>query len=85
MQAHTFEVEDDSSGYHAYEKGGLVTQLKETKVLNFRTLSQALEEPGEFLLSDFAKLERPALLHVGFQALDKFQVGSNFVEHRLPM
>jgi ubiquitin-activating enzyme E1 len=35
---------------------------------------QALADPGEFLLSDFAKLERSAQLHVGFQALDAFQV-----------
>lgn len=37
---------------------------------------QALEKPGEFLLSDFAKLERSSLLHLGFQALDAFQASS---------
>ena len=26
------------------------------------------------LMTDFSKFERPALLHVAFQALDKFQV-----------
>jgi len=31
-----------------------------------------IEDPGEFLLSDFAKLERSPLLHLGFQALDAF-------------
>lgn len=40
----------------------------------FRLLLQALAKPGEFLLSDFAKLERSSLLHLGFQALDSFQV-----------
>ncbi len=33
------------------------------------------QEPGELLLSDFSKFERPALLHVGMQALDAFEVG----------
>jgi len=37
---------------------------------------QSLESPGEFLLSDFAKMERPALLHLAFQALDAYQVGT---------
>lgn len=74
LQAFSFEVEEDTSGFSEYEKGGIVTQFKEKKVLDFRTLAQALEDPGEFLLSDFAKLERPALLHVGFQALAAFQV-----------
>lgn len=36
---------------------------------------QSLESPGEFLLSDFSKMERPALLHLAFQALDAYQVG----------
>jgi hypothetical protein len=38
-------------------------------------LAQALETPGEFLLSDFSKFDRPPLLHLAFQALDAFQVG----------
>lgn len=40
----------------------------------FKTLAAALTDPGEFLLFDFAKFERPALLHVGFQAVDAFLV-----------
>ena len=43
----------------------------------FKTLEAAIADPGEFLLSDFAKFERPALLHVGFQAVDAFQVGGH--------
>lgn len=71
-KAHSFEVDVDSTGFGAYERGGLATQHKESKTLSFKTLARAVEDPGEFLLSDFAKLERPALLHVGFQALDAF-------------
>ena len=74
MQAHTFELEDDTTKYGEYIKGGIVTEHKQSKVLNFKPLSQALDDPGEFLLSDFAKMERPGLLHLGFQALDAFQV-----------
>lgn len=42
--------------------------------LTFKTLTEALASPGEFLLSDFSKMERSPLLHLAFQALDAFQV-----------
>lgn len=71
-KAHSFEVDVDSSGFSAYISGGIVTQVKESKVLSFQPLADALKEPGEFLLTDFAKLERSPLLHIGFQALDAF-------------
>ncbi|KAK9812866.1 hypothetical protein WJX72_004885 [[Myrmecia] bisecta] len=70
---HSFELEEDTGAYQPYIRGGLVTQYKEAKSLSFKPLARALEEPGEFLLSDFAKIERSALLHLGFQALDAFQ------------
>jgi ubiquitin-activating enzyme E1 len=53
--------------------GGYVTQVKQPLAVKFKTLLSALADPGEFLLSDFAKLERSALLHIAFQALDAFQ------------
>lgn len=73
-QAHSFEVEADTSGCGHYQRGGLVTQVKEPKTLQFQTLSEALKQPGDFLISDFAKMDRPPVLHVAFQALDEFQV-----------
>jgi hypothetical protein len=73
-QAHSFELECDTSKFGAYTRGGIVTQHKEGKVLAFKKLADALEEPGEFLLSDFSKIERSPLLHLAFQALDAYQV-----------
>jgi hypothetical protein len=79
VQAHTFELDEDTTSYGDYVKGGIVTEHKEHKTLDFKPLAQALEDPGEFLLSDFAKMERPGILHLGFQALNEFQVcGSSF-------
>ena len=74
LQAHSFELDADTTKFGAYTRGGIVTQHKESKVLNFKKLSDALEEPGEFLLSDFSKIERSPLLHLVFQALDAYQV-----------
>ncbi|KAJ4823518.1 E1 ubiquitin-activating protein [Turnera subulata] len=68
----SFNIEEDTTNYSAYLKGGIVTQVKEPKVLNFKPLREALEDPGDFLLSDFSKFDRPPLLHIAFQALDKF-------------
>ncbi|XP_030537490.1 ubiquitin-activating enzyme E1 1 [Rhodamnia argentea] len=69
---YSFILEEDTSKYASYEKGGIVTQVKEPKVLNFKPLREALKDPGDFLLSDFSKFDRPPLLHLAFQALDKF-------------
>lgn len=70
----SFEAAIDSSGFSPYVRGGAVTQVKEPKTLAFRPLAEALADPGEFLISDFAKLDRPPVLHLGFQALDAFVV-----------
>ena len=73
VQPFSLELEADSTGWSPYEGGGIAAQHKQGKQLAFRSLDAALRLPGDFLLSDFAKLDRSALLHVGFQALDQFQ------------
>lgn len=72
VRAHSLEVDVDSSSFGEYIKGGMITQVKQPKTLHFESLSKRIEDPGEFLPSDFSKLERPGLLHVGFQAVEKF-------------
>eukprot|EP00271_Cylindrocystis_brebissonii_P015800 TRINITY_DN38822_c0_g1_i1.p1 TRINITY_DN38822_c0_g1~~TRINITY_DN38822_c0_g1_i1.p1 ORF type:complete len:1057 (+),score=227.94 TRINITY_DN38822_c0_g1_i1:231-3401(+) len=72
-KAHSFTLEEDTREYGAYSGGGIVTQVKPPKLLDFKSLEEALQEPGEFLLSDFGKFDRPPLLHLAFQALDKFR------------
>ncbi|KAL6657251.1 hypothetical protein ACP70R_005031 [Stipagrostis hirtigluma subsp. patula] len=69
----SFSIEEDTSSYGIYTKGGIVTQVKEPKVLRFKTLRDAMRNPGDFLLSDFSKFERSPVLHLAFQALDKFK------------
>ncbi|KAM7527640.1 hypothetical protein LguiB_031050 [Lonicera macranthoides] len=69
---YSITLEEDTTNFGAYERGGIVTQVKQPKTLNFKPLREALKEPGDFLLSDFSKFDRPPLLHLAFQALDKF-------------
>ena len=69
---HSLEIEVDSTGFGAYVKGGIVTQVKQPKTLRFKSLSESMDSPGEFLMSDFSKFDRPPVLHVGFRAVDEF-------------
>jgi len=62
----------DTSGYGAYTSGGYMHQVKQKQAVSFLPLPQALAAP-DFLVSDFAKFERPMQLHLGFQALDAYR------------
>ncbi|CDP09233.1 unnamed protein product [Coffea canephora] len=78
---YSFILEEDTTNFGPYERGGIVTQVKQPKILNFKPLREALKDPGDFLLSDFSKFDRPPLLHLAFIALDKFVAGHG----RLPV
>lgn len=67
---YTFSI-GDVSGLGQYKQGGLFQQVKMPKILEFKTISAALKDP-EFVISDFAKFDRPQQLHIGFQALHAF-------------
>mgnify|MGYP002631617559 CR=1 FL=1 len=68
---YTFTIED-TRGYGAYVSGGNVVQVKQKKTISFKSLRDALQQP-DFLMSDFAKFDRPMQLHLGFQALDRYR------------
>ncbi|KAL8408823.1 hypothetical protein RB594_007303 [Gaeumannomyces avenae] len=67
---YTFSI-GDVSGLGTYERGGLYQQVKMPKLLDFKGFSDALADP-EFVITDYAKFDRPQQLHVGFQALHAF-------------
>jgi ubiquitin-activating enzyme E1 len=75
---YTFSI-GDVSGLGQYKKGGIYTQVKMPKSIDFKPISASLKSP-EFLVSDYAKFDRPMQLHVGFQALHAFFESHN----RLP-
>lgn len=62
----------DTSTFGNYISGGMCTQVKQPITLSFLTLSKALQTP-EYVITDFAKFDRPAQLHLLFQALDQWQ------------
>jgi len=69
---HNFEI-GDTSEFGAYVRGGTVLQVKQPKTLHFKPLATALKQPGEFLATDFGKLERPPQLHLAFTALEEYK------------
>ncbi|KAI3921362.1 hypothetical protein MKW92_036436 [Papaver armeniacum] len=54
---YSFNLDEDTTKYGAYARGGIVTQVKQPKLLNFKSLREALKDPGDFLLSDFSKFD----------------------------
>jgi len=72
---YTFELEgiDLSSKTASGEtQQGYITQVKQPQTLSFKTYKEKMQDPGEFVLSDFAKFDRPQLLHIGFKALTQY-------------
>jgi len=71
----TFEIEgakvEDSTTQQGY-----ITQVKQPVTMAFETYEKCLSEPGEMMMSDFAKFDRPTLLHTAFQALEEFRAGN---------
>jgi ubiquitin-activating enzyme E1 len=70
---YTFSI-GDVSGLGRYKTGGMYSQVKMPKFIDFKAVSESLKKP-EFLISDYAKFDRPEQLHVGFQALHAFAQG----------
>jgi len=66
-QAHT----DDGAG-HALNQQGYITQCKQPVTMKFESFATKLDNPGDFMLSDFAKMDRSPLLHLGFRAVTQY-------------
>ena len=71
---YTFELEgiDLSSIQTTSTHQGYITQVKHPVKVSFSTYEEALENKNPEMLSDFAKFERPALLHLGYKALSQY-------------
>ncbi|KAF8076112.1 ubiquitin activating enzyme [Lyophyllum atratum] len=68
---YTFAI-GDTSDFGTYKTGGIFTQVKMPKIIDFKNLRESLKSP-EFFVTDFAKFDRPPTLHAGFQALSEFR------------
>lgn len=77
---YTFSI-GSVEGLGQYQRGGMYQQVKMPKFIDFKNFTASLKEP-EFVMSDFAKFDRPQQLHLGFQALNAFQVAKGRLPNR---
>jgi ubiquitin-activating enzyme E1 len=76
----TFELEESDTTKKIAELGkvalpsqGYITQVKQPTTVSFQSYAEALENPKDFMLSDFAKFDRPPILLLAFRALAQYQ------------
>ncbi|XP_035226335.1 ubiquitin-like modifier-activating enzyme 1 [Stegodyphus dumicola] len=68
---YTFGI-GDTSNFSDYIRGGVATQVNMPKTIHFKSFKEAIVDP-EFIMTDFAKLDRPPQLHLAFQAVHNFR------------
>ncbi|XP_075966586.1 ubiquitin-like modifier-activating enzyme 1 isoform X2 [Anarhichas minor] len=62
----------DTSAFSQYERGGVVTEVKQPFNLQFKSLGEALLDHQLLKMNDFGKEQRHKTLHLAFQALHGF-------------
>ena len=68
----SFILDVDTSSSSPYLRGGYVNQVKVPSTVPFKSYSESVKSPGEFVC-DFAKIHRAGQLHVAFRALEAFE------------
>ncbi|CAK6952509.1 ubiquitin-like modifier-activating enzyme 1 [Scomber scombrus] len=76
---HSFSI-GDTSNFSDYERGGIVTEVKQPSMFSFKPISEALLDYDLLKMNDFGKIARHKTLHLAFQALHSFMKK----EQRLP-
>lgn len=74
----TFELPGvDASACAEPATQGYITQVKTPTTMSFKPYKEALENHGELMMSDFAKFDRPPLLHLAYRALASYAEAHN--------
>jgi ubiquitin-activating enzyme E1 len=69
----TFELPGvDASSCAEPATQGYITQVKTPVTVRFRPYREALADHGELMMSDYAKFDRPPLLHLAYRALSSY-------------
>jgi ubiquitin-activating enzyme E1 len=67
---YTFSIGDTTS-FGKYMSGGIVTEVKKPKLVDFKPIGEAFVRP-EYLISDFAKMEDNDTIHLAFYTLNEY-------------
>lgn len=68
---YTFSIGDTTS-FGEYIRGGIATQVKMPKKIQFKPLAESMNEP-EYVMTDFAKFDRPPQIHLAFKTLNAYE------------
>lgn len=79
VSACSFSIGDTRACGDDYAGGGLCRQVKQPKILRFKSMRESSQSPT-FCDTDLGKLDRPPKLHLAFAALHAFRSK----HHRLP-
>ena len=78
IDSYTLKLHLDTSKFGKYKINGIVTSVNVPTVVKFQSLEDSLISPiieknTSLLMSDFSLFGRPEQLHIGLQAIYKFQ------------
>ncbi|KAK3761216.1 hypothetical protein RRG08_022616 [Elysia crispata] len=71
INSYTFSIGDTTS-FSKYEEGGIITEVKVHQTTSYLPLENQLTEPS-ILTPDLCKFDVPAVLHVAYLSLHKYQ------------
>ena len=73
---YSFEIRASTRRPWARTPREATAQVKVPTTVAFKSLRDALTSPGEFLVSDFAKFDRPGVLHQAFRGLHAWKTSN---------
>ncbi|XP_071438940.1 ubiquitin-like modifier-activating enzyme 1 isoform X2 [Hetaerina americana] len=62
----------NTSKFSKYQRGGIVSQVKMPKILNFKELKKSISSP-DMLVTDFSKMDSLSSIHLAFLTLHHFK------------
>mmetsp|Transcript_19411 Transcript_19411/g.28753 ORF Transcript_19411/g.28753 Transcript_19411/m.28753 type:complete len:1029 (+) Transcript_19411:1-3087(+) len=75
---YSFEIDIDSTHLKPFVSG-YVNEIKQGLNVSFKRLRDAILDPEPIMETDFAKFNKPGLLHQGFRALHEFKSKYDFL------
>jgi len=80
--AYAFEIDLDATQLPPYVSSGYVTQIKQPRTIEHKSYAHFIGSDNQYrheatIISDFAKLERPATLDIAFRALREWRTKNN--------
>lgn len=67
----SFRIKCDTTNFNKYASGGIITEIKQTKKIDFIKLEESLKAP-EFVLTNYLDFDRPNELHACYLTYNEY-------------